>query len=153
MERQKSARYGRHPRRAASQSISGSEAPMNTLYKGSKANLQATRAHDAPILSAQDFQDLKEVPPEADWFADIDSPGTRRMYQIAIREFTRFTGIVQPQQFRDVARSHVIAWRKTLIHRELAGPTIRAKLAALSSLFEYLCERNAVTHNPVQGVS
>ena len=47
----------------------------------------------------------------------------------------------------------MIAWRKTLIRRQLAGPTIRAKLAALSSLFEYLCERNAVTHNPVKGVS
>jgi site-specific recombinase XerD len=30
--------------------------------------------------------------------------------------------------------------------------TVRHRLAALSSLFEYLCERNAVTHNPVKGV-
>ena len=29
---------------------------------------------------------------------------------------------------------------------------MRRKLAALSSLFEYLCEKNAVTHNPVKGV-
>jgi site-specific recombinase XerC len=64
-----------------------------------------------------------------------------------------FTGIGRPEQIRDVARSHVIAWRKTLIRRELAGPTIRAKLAALSSLFEYQCERNTVTRNPVKGVS
>ena len=128
---------------------------MNTLYKASKPRLPAThrRTSDAPILTAQEFLELKAVPPEADWFADIDNPGTRRMYRIAIREFMRFTGIVQPEQFRDVARSHVIAWRKTLIGRQLAGPTIRAKLAALSSLFEYLCERNAVTHNPVKGVS
>jgi integrase/recombinase XerD len=70
-----------------------------------------------------------------------------------MREFMRFTGIVRPEEFRDVTRSHVIAWRKTLIRRQPAGPTIRAKLAALSSLFEYLCERNAVTHNPVKGVS
>jgi hypothetical protein len=63
------------------------------------------------------------------------------MYQIAIREFMQFTGIVRPDEFRDVTRSNVIAWRKTLIRRQLAGPTIRAKLAALSSPFEYLCER------------
>lgn len=74
------------------------------------------------------------------------------MYQIAIREFMRFTGMVRPE-FRDVARSRVIAWRKTLIRRELAGPTIRAKFAALSSFFECLCERNAVTHDSVKGVS
>ncbi len=30
--------------------------------------------------------------------------------------------------------------------------TQRHRLAALSSLFEDLCERNAVTHNPVKGV-
>jgi site-specific recombinase XerD len=36
--------------------------------------------------------------------------------------------------------------------RQLGGATIRRKLAALSSLFEYLCEHNAVTHNPVKGV-
>lgn len=29
---------------------------------------------------------------------------------------------------------------------------MRHRLSALSSLFEYLCERNAVTHNPVKGV-
>ncbi|SEK71442.1 tyrosine-type recombinase/integrase [Nitrosovibrio tenuis] len=30
--------------------------------------------------------------------------------------------------------------------------TIRHRLAALSSLFEYLCDQNAVTHNPVIGI-
>jgi site-specific recombinase XerC len=29
---------------------------------------------------------------------------------------------------------------------------VRHRLAALASLFEYLCEKNAVTHNPVKGV-
>jgi hypothetical protein len=35
--------------------------------------------------------------------------------------------------------------------RALSGATIRRKLAALSSLFEYLCEKNAVDFNPVKG--
>jgi len=30
--------------------------------------------------------------------------------------------------------------------------TIHAKLSALASLFEYLCDKNSVTHNPVKGV-
>ena len=30
---------------------------------------------------------------------------------------------------------------------------IRRKLSALSSLFDYLCERNAVAGNPVDGVA
>ena len=44
------------------------------------------------------------------------------------------------------------AWRDDLKYRELNGTTIRHRLAALSSLFEYLCDKNAVTHNPVKGI-
>ena len=49
-------------------------------------------------------------------------------------------------------RAHVIAWRDELAGRSLGGSTVRHRLASLSSLFEHLCERNAVTHNPVKGV-
>ena len=63
-----------------------------------------------------------------------------------------FAGIVRPDEFRELTRSHVIAWRDDLKYRELSGTTIRHRLAALSSLFEYLCEKNAVIHNPVKGV-
>lgn len=45
----------------------------------------------------------------------------------------------------------MIAWRQTLEARALSGASIRRKLAALSSLFEYLCEKNAVDFNPVKG--
>jgi integrase/recombinase XerD len=38
------------------------------------------------------------------------------------------------------------------LRRGLGGGTIRHRLATISSLFEYLCEKNAVTHNPVKGV-
>jgi len=51
-----------------------------------------------------------------------------------------------------VTRAHVIAWRKDFEHRKLSAATIRWKLSALSSLFEYLCGRNAVTYNPVKDV-
>ena len=51
-----------------------------------------------------------------------------------------------------VTRTHMRAWRRDLKKRKLSGATIRCKLAALSSLFDYLCEANAVSGNPVQGV-
>jgi site-specific recombinase XerD len=63
-----------------------------------------------------------------------------------------FVGIAMPAELRLVARAHVLASRKDLEWRELAGATVRRKLATLSSLFEYLSEANAVTHNPVNGV-
>lgn len=77
---------------------------------------------------------------------------TRRAYKIDVSEFSQFLGMKQPQEFRTVTRAHVIAWRETLERREMSAPTIRRKLSALSSLFEYLCERNAVAGNPVDGV-
>ena len=64
----------------------------------------------------------------------------------------RFTGITRPEEFRIVTRAHVIAWRDDLVRRGLGGSTIRHRLASIASLFEYLCEKNAVTHNPVKGV-
>jgi hypothetical protein len=63
-----------------------------------------------------------------------------------------FIGIGAPAEFRTVTRAHLIAWRKDLERRTLARATIRRKLSALSSLFQYLCEKNAVAHNPVDGV-
>ena len=73
-------------------------------------------------------------------------------YENAVRDFMRFTGIDRPEEFRTVTRAHIIAWRDDLVRRGLGGSTIRHRLASLASLFEYLCEKNAVTHNPVKGV-
>lgn len=104
------------------------------------------------LLTAETFQRLADVPPEVEWFANLGNAQTRRAYENALQDFMRFTGIVQPEEFRTVTRAHVIAWRDDLARRALSSQTIRHRLAALSSLFEYLCDRNAVTHNPVKGV-
>jgi hypothetical protein len=66
-----------------------------------------------------------------------------------VRDFMQFAGIGRLDELRAVTRAHVIAWRAALAQRGLDGSAIRHRLA---SLFEYLCERNAVTHNPVKGV-
>jgi integrase/recombinase XerD len=104
------------------------------------------------LLSAAEFQRLAEVPPEVEWFANLRSRSTRRAYENAVKDFVRFTGIKRSEEFRSVTRAHVIAWRDDLGSRSLIGTTIRHRLAALSSLFQYLCDKNAVTHNPVKGV-
>ena len=53
---------------------------------------------------------------------------------------------------RQVTWAHLIAWRKDLERRGLAPSSIRRKLAAVASLFDHLCELNAVSYNPVLGV-
>jgi len=113
---------------------------------------QALVGIDDRVLTAAEFQGLAEVPPELEWFANIDNLKTRRAYQGDVGDFSGFVGIGRPEEFRVVTRAHLIAWRKDLERRALAASTIRRKLSALSSLFDYLCEQNAVTHNPVNGV-
>ena len=104
------------------------------------------------LLTATEFQSLSDVPPEAEWFANLSNPRTRRAYQGDIREFMAFVGIAGAGEFRLVTRAHALAWRKELERRSHAAATIRRKLSALASLFDHLCERNAVPFNPLRGV-
>ena len=109
--------------------------------------------HQGNILTAEAFHQLATIPPEIEWFANIENPRTRRAYKNDLNDFMRFVGITQPEEFRIVTRAHVIAWRNDLEARSLATASIRRKLSALSSLFDALCEANAITHNPVKGVA
>ena len=104
-------------------------------------------------LSAAEFLGLSNMPSAAEWFANLDNPRTRRAYQGDIRDFCSFVGIHGPEQFREVTRAHVLAWRSALEGKALSGATIRRKLAALASLFDHLLDSNAVAGgNPVHGV-
>jgi len=103
-------------------------------------------------LTTAQYGDLADVPPEIEWLANLTNKKTRRAYKIDVAEFSAFTGLIEPTQIRTVTRAHVIAWRKDMEIRSLSPASVRRKLSALSSLFDYLCERNAVAGNPVDGV-
>lgn len=96
-----------------------------------------------PGLTPAQFDQLADVPPELEWLANITNPKTRRAYKNDVSEFSRFTGLRNPVELRTITRAHVIAWRKDMESRQLAGTSVRRKLSAFSSLFDYLCERNA----------
>ena len=104
-------------------------------------------------LTPTQYGDLADVPPELEWLANITNPKTKRAYRNDVSEFSAFAGLRSPaEELRTVTRAHIIAWRKDLEARKLAPSSIRRKLSALSALFDYLCERNAVAGNPVDGV-
>ena len=103
-------------------------------------------------LTPAQYGDLAAVPPEVEWLANITNKKTRRAYKRDVAEFSSFSGLNEPTQMRTVTRAHVIAWRKDMEICSLSPASIRRKLSALSSLFDYLCERNAVVGNPVDGV-
>jgi integrase/recombinase XerD len=104
-----------------------------------------------PLTPVQ-FGDLAEIPPELEWLANLTNPKTRRAYKIDVEEFIDFIGLRGIAELRSITRAHVIAWRKDLEKRQLAPSSIRRKLSALSALFDYLCEHNAISGNPVDGV-
>jgi integrase/recombinase XerD len=60
------------------------------------------------LLTAAEFHQLADVPPEVEWFANLSNLSTRRAYETAIRDFMRFTGIVRPEEFRSVTRAHIM---------------------------------------------
>jgi len=108
-------------------------------------------AASQPLTAAQ-FDALAAVPATAEWFANLSNARTRRAYRLDLGEFMTYAGIARAEDFRLITRAHVLAWRTSLEDRLLSGATIRRKLAALSSLFDYLCDHHAAASNPVRGV-
>lgn len=115
-------------------------------------NTIAVRQAPGRTLTATEFHRLAEVPAAGVWFNNISNPNTRRAYARDVGEFVAFCGINHPEELRLVTRAHLLAWRRTLEDRALAPATTRRKLSAVGSLFDHLCNENAVTHNPVAGV-
>jgi site-specific recombinase XerD len=103
-------------------------------------------------LTAAEFQGLADVPPEAEWLANIVNPNTRRAYRSDVQQFLSFVGIESSDEFRLVKRTHLIAWRDFLEAEKLEAASVRRKLSAVASLLDYLCNCNAVQFNPVDGV-
>lgn len=124
----------------------------STSGKRPVSDLEISTPTGERLLTKPEFQRLSEVPPEVEWFANLENENTRRAYRNDVGAFMRFVGIRRPEEFRSVTRAHVIAWRKVLEQRKLAPATIRRKLSALADLYNYLCDANAVPHNPVNGV-
>lgn len=124
---------------------------MKAAEKNTKKHSPALQPAATVALDDEQFRRLAEVPPEVEWFANLTNANTRRAYRSDVRGFMAFLGIARPDELRRVRRPHVIAWRKSL--ENSAPATVRRKLAAVSSLFDYLTDRNAVDGNPTSGVS
>ncbi len=56
-------------------------------------------------LTRAEFSQLADVPPETEWFANIDNPHTRRAYRNDLKEFMTFTGIRTPIELRLMSRA------------------------------------------------
>jgi integrase/recombinase XerD len=97
-------------------------------------------------------QALAAVPEESVWLANFISPRTRATYQRAVASFAAFAGITSAEAFREVNQAQVLAWREHLIAEGMAARTVGNRMAALSSIFNHLCEKQLVKSNPVKGL-
>jgi len=87
------------------------------------------------------------------WLQNFTSKQTRRTYEAAFREFCGLLGVDNPQAFRAISEAEIIRFRDYLIHtRGMSNRSVRNRLAALSSCFQYLRAKGVVTDNPVDGV-
>jgi site-specific recombinase XerD len=82
----------------------------------------------------------------------VSDARTRQAYKTAIEEFCTFINLTESAQLRSVSRTHVISWCKDLEALGQRPSSVHSKLSALYSLFKFLCERDLVPRNPVNGV-
>jgi hypothetical protein len=73
--------------------------------EGEKWTGRPGRWNRGRILTASEFQSLADVPPEVEWFANIENANTRRAYRNDVSESMAFAGIGGAQEFRFVKRS------------------------------------------------
>ena len=91
---------------------------------------------------------------EYEFFNNFESPHTRKSYRADITQFFDFL----KENFNDVTgytaieRVHVVAFRNWLTDNDLAPKTINRKLAANSSFFDFLIEKNLIHFNPCSSI-
>lgn len=81
----------------------------------------------------------------------IRNPNTRRAYSHAAADFLGWCKSQDVAQLDQIAPMHVAAWIE-LLGRELAAPTVKLRLAAIRSLFDWLVVGQIVPHNPAVSV-
>lgn len=97
-------------------------------------------------------KDLAQIPQESVWLANFTSKNTKATYSVSVREFFHFHRMVDQNDLRSSTQAHVISWRDAMIEAGMAERTINSRISALSSLFNFLCEKQVMAINPAQGI-
>ena len=101
---------------------------------------------------AKTYETLSRTSAESIWLANFHSDNTKAAYKQAVSDFIHDMGIDGQDKLYTASQAHVIAWRDLLRSRGLKNATIRNRLAALSSLYKFLSDKQLSPHNPVSGV-
>jgi integrase/recombinase XerD len=87
---------------------------------------------------------------EYEFFHNFPSPHTRKSYRIDISQFFEFIRdhFSQVNNYPDIKRVHLVAFRNWLNDSGLAPKSINRKMAANSSFFDFLVEKSLIPFNP-----
>ncbi|MBY0415868.1 MAG: site-specific integrase, partial [Bdellovibrionales bacterium] len=91
---------------------------------------------------------------EYEFFSNFESPHTRKSYRIDIMQFFEFLkeNFGEIQNYNNIERVHVVAFRNWLTDNGLAPKTINRKIAANSSFFDFLLEKSMLVFNPCTSI-
>jgi len=95
---------------------------------------------------------LISIPEESIWLSNFISKDTQKTYKNAVLNFLQFCNIQDIEELRRVGQSNILSWRDNLINSKSSNRTVNNRMAALSSLFNHLCEKQIVSTNPVKGL-
>lgn len=89
-----------------------------------------------------------------EFFNNFQSEHTRKSYKKDVEQFFEYLKLHHPdvRDFTDVERLQIVSYRNFLTDGDKAPKTINRKLAAVSSLFDFLVEKNVVLYNPCQSI-
>jgi site-specific recombinase XerD len=99
------------------------------------------------------YEKVLEHPYLFEFFENFDSEHTRRAYHRDIKQFLNYCDDhYQIHKITEIKRVHVIAFKKWLTEIDQAPKTINRKLAANSSFFDFLVEKNVIEANPCNSI-
>jgi hypothetical protein len=61
---------------------------------------QSLRRRNPGALPLADFYELADIPPEIEWFANLDNANTKKAYERDVKEFLAFATVSTPSQLR-----------------------------------------------------
>lgn len=91
---------------------------------------------------------------EYEFFANFESPHTRKCYRNDISQFFEFLAdhFGHVKTYSQIERVHIVAFRNWLNDNSFAPKTINRKLAANSSFFDFLIEKSLIEYNPCSSI-
>lgn len=91
---------------------------------------------------------------EYEFFSNFQSPHTRKSYRIDITNFFEFLreNFTEVDSYSEIKRVHMVAYRNWLTDNDYAPKSINRKLAANSSFFDFLVEKNMMAFNPCTSI-